>query len=78
MIRVTYSGPPHPLLGLVSMLEDADYEVTYDPPDLSAPDAVEVELWVTDIQLKGSTGVATVVQGFKDRHTDLAMTIQVH
>ena len=78
MIRVTYSGPPHPVLGLVAMLEDADYEVTYDPPDLSAPDVVDVELWVTDIQLKGAAGVAAVVQAFEARHADLAVTVQVH
>jgi hypothetical protein len=77
MIHVSYSGPPHPLFGLVSMLEDADYEVTYDPPDLSSAEPVSVDLWVTDIQLKGAEGVSAVIQEFDVRHPDLPLTIQV-
>jgi hypothetical protein len=57
VIRVSYQGPPHPVLGLVSMLEDEDYEVTYDRPDLSSHEPVVIELAVTDIQLKGVKGV---------------------
>ena len=34
MIRVVYQGPPHPVFGLVSMLEDKDYEVDCDLPDM--------------------------------------------
>jgi hypothetical protein len=77
MIRVDYNGPPHPLLGLVSMLEDADYEVTYDPPDLSAQEPVEVVLSITDIQLKGVDGVEGVIREFNDRHTELPVTIRI-
>ncbi len=65
------------MFGLVSMLEDADYEVTYDPPDLSSTNAVDVELWVTDIQLKGAAGVTAVVRQFEERHPDLGLAIQV-
>jgi len=78
MIRVSYHGPPHPLIGFVSMLEDEDYEVTYDPPDLSSQDPVEVELSVTDIQLKGVDGVEAVIGEFNDRHPGLPMAIRVH
>jgi hypothetical protein len=78
MIRVSYHGPPHPLFGLVSMLEDEDYEVTYDPPDLSSQDPVEVELSVTDIQLKGVDGVEAAIREFNDRHLGLPMAIRVH
>jgi hypothetical protein len=77
MIQVVYEGPPHPLFGLVSMLEDEDYEVTYDPPELQAQGLVEAELSPTDIQLKGVDGVQRVIQEFKDRHADLPVTIQV-
>jgi hypothetical protein len=77
MIHVSYSGPPHPVFGLVSMLEDAGYEVTYDPPDLSASEPVTVELWVTDIQVKGTAGIAEVIRDFEDRHNELPLTIQV-
>ena len=78
MIRLSYNGPPHPVLGFVSMLEDEDYEVTYDPPDLQADGPVEVELLITDIQLKGVDGVHAVIQEFKDRHAELPVTIQVN
>jgi hypothetical protein len=77
MIRVGYHGPPHPVFGLVSMLEDEDFEVTYDPPDLSAQQPVEVELMITDIQLKGVDGVEAVIQEFNDRHPELPTTIRV-
>jgi hypothetical protein len=77
MIRVNYQGPPHPVFGLASMLEDHDYEVTYEPPDLNAPGPVEVELSLTDIQLKGVEGVQAVIKEFEDRHRDLPVTIQV-
>ena len=77
MIRVDYRGPPHPLFGLVSMLEDEDYEVTYDPPDLSAQEPIEVELSVTDIQVKGADGVNSVIQEFNDRHPGLPIAIQI-
>jgi hypothetical protein len=59
------------------MLEDQDYEVTYDPPDLSAQEPVEVELSVTDIQLKGADGVEAVIQEFEARHPGLPITIRV-
>lgn len=59
------------------MLEDEDFEVTYDRPDLSSHESVAVELSVTDIQLKGVNGVQAVVQEFNDRHTDLPVTIRV-
>ena len=39
------------------MLEDEDYEVTYDPPELQAQGLVEAELSPTDIQLKGGEGL---------------------
>ena len=78
MIRVGYHGPPHPLFGLVSMLEDQDYEVTYDPPDLSAGEPVEVELSVTDLQSKGVDGAQAVIQEFKNRHAELPVTVQVN
>jgi CheY-like chemotaxis protein len=77
MIRLGYHGPPHPVFGLVSMLEDGDFEVTYDPPDLTAQQPVEVELVVTDIQLKGVDGVEAVIQEFNDRHPELPITIRV-
>ncbi len=77
MLRVAYHGPPHPVLGLVSMLEEQDFEVTYDPPDLSANEPIEVELSVTDIQLKGVDVVEAVVRAFKDRHSELPVTIRV-
>jgi len=77
VIRVSYQGPPHPVFGLVSMLEDEDYEVTYDPPDLQTQDPTEVELFLTDIQLRGVDGVDTVVRVFKDRHAELPVTILV-
>jgi hypothetical protein len=77
MIRIGYLGPPHPVLGLVAMLEDADYEVTYDPPDLSAAAPVSVDLWVTDIQLNGESGVQAVVHEFEDRHPGLPLDIRV-
>lgn len=35
MIRVVYEGPPHQVFGLVSMLEDEDYEVDFDKPDMA-------------------------------------------
>jgi hypothetical protein len=76
VIEVSYQGPPHPLLGLVSMLEDADYEVTYDPPDLSSPEPVTVDLSLTDIGLQGIDGVEAVIWKFEDRHADLPVTIQ--
>lgn len=59
------------------MLEDEDYEVTYDPPDLQAQGSVEVELCLTDIQLKGVDGVEAVIQEFNHRHVDLPATIRV-
>ena len=59
------------------MLEDQDYEVTYDPPDLSTQDPVEVELSVTDIQLKGADGVEAVIQEFNDRHPGLPIRVQI-
>jgi CheY-like chemotaxis protein len=77
VIRVGYQGPPHPVFGLVSMLEDQDYEVTYNPPDLSAQEPVEVELSVTDIQLKGVDGLEAVIQEFNNRHPELPITIRV-
>jgi hypothetical protein len=77
MIRIGYHGPPHPLFGFVAMLEDEDYEVTYEPPDLSSQDPVEVELLVTDIQLKGSNGVEAAIQEFKHRHPELPIAIRV-
>jgi hypothetical protein len=77
MIRVSYDGPPHPIFGLVSMLEDEDFEVTYDPPDLSAEEPVRVELLVTDIQLKGIDAVEAVIQQFNVRHPDLPTTIRI-
>jgi hypothetical protein len=77
MIRVGYHGPPHPVFGLVSMLEDQDYEVTYDPPDLSADEPVDVQLLVTDIQLKGVDGVEAVIQEFDARHRGLPAIIRI-
>ena len=77
MIRISYQGLPHPVLGLVSMLEDEDYEVTFDRPDLSSPEPVAVELSVADVQLKGIDGVGEVVQEFTDRHPDLPAAIRV-
>jgi DNA-binding NtrC family response regulator len=59
------------------MLEDEDYEVTYDRPDLSSREPVAVELSVTDIQLNGVDGVQSVIQELKDRHTDLPVAMQV-
>lgn len=59
------------------MLEDQDYEVTYVPPDLSAQEPVEVELSVTDIELKGVDGVEAVIQEFSARHPGLPMAIRV-
>jgi hypothetical protein len=59
------------------MLEDEDYEVTYDRPDLSSHEPVAVELSVTDIQLNGVNSVQAVVQEFKDRHADLPVIIRV-
>ena len=76
MIQVSYQGPPHPLFGLVSMLEDADFEVTYDPPDLTSPEPVEVELSLTDIELKGVDGAEAVIREFEGRHADLPVTIR--
>jgi hypothetical protein len=76
VLQVSYQGPPHPLLGLVSMLEDAGFEVTYDPPDLSSPEPVAVQLSLTDIGLQGVDGVEAVIRKFEDRHADLPMTIQ--
>lgn len=58
------------------MLEDADYEVTYDPPDLSSPEPVTVELSLTDIGLQGVDGVEAVIRKFEDRHADLPVTIR--
>jgi hypothetical protein len=58
------------------MLEDADFEVTYDPPDLSSPEPVAVELTLTDIELKGVDGVEAVIRQFEDRHAALPVTIQ--
>jgi hypothetical protein len=58
------------------MLEDADFEVTYDPPDLSSPEPVAVELSLTDIQLQGVDQVEAVIRKFEDRHADLPVTIQ--
>jgi hypothetical protein len=77
MIRVSYDGPPHPVVGLVSMLEDEDFEVTYEPPELSAEEPVKVELLVTDIELKGVDGVEAVIQEFNDRHPELPITIRI-
>jgi CheY-like chemotaxis protein len=59
------------------MLEDEDYEVTYEPPELQTQDPTEVELILTDIQLKGVDGRDAVVQEFKDRHTDLQVTVRI-
>jgi hypothetical protein len=58
------------------MLEDADFEVTYDPPDLSTPEPVTVELSLTDIGLQGVDGVESVIREFQDRHADLPVTIR--
>jgi hypothetical protein len=58
------------------MLEDADFEVTYDPPDLSSREPVAVELSLTDIGLQGVDGVEGVIRAFEDRHTDLPVTIR--
>jgi hypothetical protein len=77
MIRIGYHGPPHPLFAFVAMLEDENYEVTYNPPDLSSQDPVEVELLVTDIQLKGIGGVEAAIQEFKHRHPELPIAIRV-
>ncbi len=77
MIRISYQGPPHPVLGLVSMLEDENYEVTFDRSDLSSHEPVVVELSVTDAKLKGVDGAEEVVQEFKDRHADLPVAIRV-
>ncbi len=77
VIRVSYDGPPHPVFGLVSMLEDEDFEVTYDPPDLSAEEPVRVELLITDIQLKGIDAVEAVIRKFNVRHPDLPTTIRI-
>jgi hypothetical protein len=77
MIRVIYQGPPHPVFGLVSMLEDEDYEVDYDLPDMQVQGPVEAELSVTDAKSKGVDGVQMVVQEFKDRHPELPVTIRV-
>jgi hypothetical protein len=77
MIQVVYQGPPHPVFGLVSMLEDKDYEVDCDLPDMQVQGPVEVGLSVTDAQSKGIDGVRAVVQEFKDRHSELPVTIQV-
>ncbi len=76
MIRVVYEGPPHPVFGLVSMLEDEDYEVTYDPPDLRTQGPVEVDLSLIDIHVKGVSAVEAVIQKFRDRHADLPVAIQ--
>jgi hypothetical protein len=76
VIQVSYQGPPHPLLGLVSLLEDADFEVTYDPPDLSSREPVAVELSLTDIQLQGVDRVEAVVREFEDRHAGLPVTVR--
>jgi hypothetical protein len=59
------------------MLEDEDYEVTFDRPDLSSHEPVAVELSVADVQLKGVDGAEEVVQEFKDRHVDLPVAIRV-
>jgi hypothetical protein len=59
------------------MLEDEDYEVTFDRPDLSSHEPVTVELSVADVQLKGVDGAEEVVQQFKDRHADLPVVIRV-
>ncbi len=77
VIRVLYQGPPHPVRGLVSMLEDADFEVTYDPPGLEDRGSAEVELLLTDIQLAGVEGVQEVIQEFNDRHPDLPATVRI-
>jgi CheY-like chemotaxis protein len=77
VIRILYQGPPHPVLGLVSMLEDEDYEVTFDRPDLSSQEPVAVDLSVADLQMKGVDGAKEVVQEFKDRHADLPVVIGV-
>jgi hypothetical protein len=76
MIRVVYEGPPHPVLGLVSMLEDEDYEVDFDQPDMGGGPA-HVELSLIDGQSKGVAGIQAVADTFKERHADLPMTIRV-
>jgi CheY-like chemotaxis protein len=58
------------------MLEDADFEVTYDPPDLSSTEPVAVDLLLTDIQLQGVDEVEAVIRRFQDRHADLPVTIR--
>ncbi len=59
------------------MLEDENYEVTFDRSDLSSHEPVVVELSVTDAKLKGVDGAEEVVQEFKDRHADLPVAIRV-
>jgi hypothetical protein len=76
MIRVVYEGPPHPVLGLVSMLEDEDYEVDFDQPDMGGGPA-HVELSLIDGQSKGVAGIEAVAGTFKERHAGLPMTIRV-
>jgi DNA-binding NtrC family response regulator len=59
------------------MLEDEDYEVTFDRPDLSSHEPVTIDLSVADIRLQGVDGAEEVVREFKDRHADLPVAIQV-
>jgi hypothetical protein len=76
MIRVLYEGPPHPVFGLVSMLEDESFEVDFDKPDMGGGPA-HVQLSVIDAQSKGVAGVEAVASTFKERHPDLPVTIRV-
>ena len=65
-------------MGLVSMLEDEDFEVTFERPNLSSLEPVSVELSITDVRLKGVDGVRTVVQEFNHRHDDLPVVIEIN
>jgi hypothetical protein len=58
------------------MLEDEEYEVRYDRPDLSSHDPVVVELSVADVRSKGINGVQAVVQDFEDRHAGLPVVVR--